>query len=266
MRIVRLLISIALVLLLFTAASVTPASAVPGYHINNDKTAKKAVQQYAENNFQFDAVVYQAYLDKNLWRLTLAAHAYLLEKPNDAARECSFAQAYWKAQQPGVPEIVPPDATKQLQGWFDEAVRSTEDAVKKMPKSVYANLTYGHYLQYYVMGMEKVPKMLHAYRQAVALAPNLGYAHYQLAMGYFNSGDSDSKKPDKVLSELRKAIALDPRLTEGYELMAAAYWQKGDYKKDKFYLDKYLRLHPDQANRPDIVRTQQILKEKLAGA
>lgn len=250
--------------LLLMAVAAAPVTAAPGYHINSDKSAKQAVQQYAGNNFQFGATVYQAYLDKNLWRLALAAHAYLQEKPGDPTRECSFAQVYWESQQPGVPENVPPAAAKQLRGWFEEAVRATEDAVKKMPKSVYANLTYGYYLQYYVTGMEKVPKMLRAYQRAVALAPDLGYAHYQLAMGYFSSGDSDNKKPDKILSELKKAIALDPRLTEGYEFMAAAYWQKGDWKGDKFYLDKYLTLHPDQATRPDIVRTQQILKEKLA--
>ena len=60
-----------------------PANAFPGYHIDSDKSAKQAVQQYAENNFQFDAVVYQAYLDKNLWRLAMVAHNYLGEKPRD---------------------------------------------------------------------------------------------------------------------------------------------------------------------------------------
>lgn len=254
-------VTLTILSLLLTALA--PVSAVPGYHINSDKAAKQAVQEYAENNFQFDAVVYQASLDKNLWRLAIASHDYLKEKPKDPVRECSFAQAYWKSQQPGVPENVPPATDKQLRGWFNEAVRDTQDAVKKMPKSVYANLTYGDYLLYYVMGMEKVPPMLHAYQQAVALAPGLGYAHYKLAMGYFGSGNNSSENADRVLAQLRKALELDPRLTESYFFMAGAYWQKEDYRNVRVCIHKYLTLHPDQASRPDIIRTQQMLKEKL---
>jgi tetratricopeptide (TPR) repeat protein len=254
---------IALTFLALTLTAFTPAGAAPGYHINTDASAKKAVQQYADNNFQFDAVVYQAYLDKNLWRLAIASHDYLKEKPKDPVRECSFAQAYWKSQQPGIPENVPLPVAKELRGWFEEAVRDTEEAVKKLPKSIYANLTYGDYLQNFVMGMEKVPAMLHAYQQAVALAPELGYAHYKLAMGYFCSGNNSAENEDKVLAQLKKALVLDPRLTESYFSMAGAYWQKGDYKNVKRSLHKYLALHPEQASRPDIIRTQQILKQKL---
>lgn len=255
--------SLAVAALILVVSVIVPVNAAPGYHIDSDRSAKQAVQQYGENNFQFGAVVYQATLDKNLWRLTLAAHDYLQEKPKDPVRQCTFAQAYWQAIQAGGNESVSPATAKQLQLWFEEAVRDTENAVKKMPRSIYANLIYGDYLLYNVMGMQKVPMMLHAYQQAVTLAPDLGYAHYKLAMGYFGSGDYSSKNEDRVISELKKALALDPRLTESYFSMAGAYWQKGDYKNVRFCVTKYLNLHPEQATRPDIVRTQAMLREKL---
>ena len=253
----------ALVLMLLISALV-PTSAAPGYHINSDKAVQQAIQQYGENNFQFDAVVYQAYLDKNMWRLTIAAHNFLREKPKDPVRECSFAQAYWSSQRPGVSEIVPQAAAKQLHGWFDEAVLDTQDAVKRMPKSIYAHLTYGDYLQYFVMGMQKVPAMLHTYQQAVALAPGSGYAHHQLALGYFGSGDGSAETVKKIVNEAKKAVALDPRLTDSYFWIACVYSWPGqpDYRVSSLYLDKYLQAQPAQAGRLDVLSLRKFLKEK----
>lgn len=232
---------------LFTAV----ALAIPGYRINSDETANQAVQQYANNNFQFQAVVYQAALDKSLWRLTLAAHAYLQQKPKDPARECSFAQAYWQSQQFGTAEEVPAAQKQILQGYYNEAVLDTQDAVRRMPNSAEAHLVYGHFLQYYMlMDKSNVPKMLHEYQEAVKLEPGSGYTHYQLALGYMGASDLSLPRINKIIYESKKALSLDPRLTESYFILSCAYdWpDHRDYKQHKFYLDKYLKAHPEHAN------------------
>ena len=239
------------------------ANAIPGYHIDSDKAARQAVQEYGENNFQFGAVCYQAALDKNLWRLALAAHDHLSAKPKDPMRECSFAQAYWESQQAGVSETVPPAIAKQLQNWFDEAVRDTQDAVKKMPRSVNAHLVYGEYLQYFVMGMGKVPQMQAEFKKAVALAPNVGAYHFLLANAYFGSGPLTRPEIKTMIAEYKKAIALDPRQTESYLGIAASYYQLQDWVNDRRYLNKYLSLNPKAASRPDIIAIRKMLAEKL---
>lgn len=255
-----------IVVLMLTLSSLGSANAVPGYHIDSDKTAKQAVQQYGENNFQFEAACYQAALDKNLWRLALVAHDYLREKPKDPARECSFAQVYWKSQQVGVSETVPPAVAKQLQGWFDEAVLDTQDAVKKMPRSVSAHLTYGTYLERFVMGMGKVPQMQSEFKEAVALSPNVGQYHFQLADAYFSSGPLTRSEKEAMIAEYKRAVALDPRQTESYFFLAASYYQLQDWTNDRRYLNRYLKLRPEAASRPDIIATQKMLMEKLGSA
>ncbi len=245
------------VYLTVAAISLLTASAwaTPGYHINSDSSAKRAVQQYAENNFEFGAVVYQSALDKNLWRLTLAAHAYLLQKPQDPARKCSFAQAYWQAQQFGTAENVPAAQKQTLQGFYNEAVIDTQDAVRQMPNSAEAHVMYGHFLQYYMlMDKSNIPKMLHEYKEAVKLEPGSGYTHYQLALGYMAANDFSLNMINNIIAESKKAVVLDPRLTRSYFLIACAYAWPGhrDYKEHKFYLDKYLKAHPEDANDPHI--------------
>ena len=231
------------------------AWATPGYPINSDASARQAVQQFAENNFQFSAAVYQAALDKNLWRLALAAHAYLLERPKDPARECSFAQAYWQSQQFGTAEDVPAAQKQTLQGFYDEAVLDTQDAVRQMPNSAEGHLIYGHFLQYYMlMDKSNIPKMLHEYKEAVRLEPGSGYAHYQLALGYAGANDLSLSMINKIIAESKKAVALDPRLTRSYLIISSAYDWPGhrDYQQFKFYLDKYLIAHPEDAHDPHI--------------
>jgi len=107
--------------------TVAVAWAIPGYRINDEAAAQKAVKQYAGDSSKFGAVVYQAELDKDVWQLALVSHRYLQQKPADPQRKCSFAMAYWRSQQ--VRETVPPAARKQLQGLFEEAIRDTKEAV-----------------------------------------------------------------------------------------------------------------------------------------
>lgn len=231
------------------------SKATPGHRINSDASAKQAVQQYAENNFEFGAVVYQAALDKNLWRLTLAAHAYLQQKPTDPARECSFAQAYWQSQQFGTSENVPASQKQILRGLYTEAVMDTQDAVRRLPNLAESHLMYGHFLQYYMlMDKSNIPKMLHEYKEAVRLEPGSGYNHYQLALGYMGSDDLSINTINKIIAESKKAVALDPRLTRSYFLISNTYDWPGhrDYKQFKLYLDKYLKAHPEDANDPHI--------------
>lgn len=254
-------IRVLLVTLLLSLAVL--AWAVPGYHVNDDASARKAVEQYGENNFQFRSVVYQAQLDKSLWRLTLAAHEYLLLKPTDPARECSFAQVYWQPQR--TQEQVPEAEQKKIAALYDEAVRDTKDAARKMPRSVDAHLTYGKYLQYFVMGMGKVPQMQAEYKKAAALTPNVGEVHFRLADAYFSSGPLTHSQIMTMIAEYKKAVALDPRQTESYFSLAACYYRLQDWKSDRLYINKYLELHPEYATRPDIVAVQKMLKEKLGG-
>ncbi len=255
------LITSAVVLLLASAAA---AWAIPGYHIGDDASAQKAVQQYAGNCEKFRAVAYQAYLDKSLWRLALAAHQFLQQKPNDPQRECSFATAYWQAQSPvGVHETVPPTASPQLQGLYNEAVRDSEEAASRLPNSVAAHLNYGYYLQYFVMGMGKVPAMLREYERAVQLAPDMGYAHAMLADAYAGSGNYSRKMNDKIIAEGQKAVALDPRQTEPYFLMAAAYCCTNRYKAAQFYLSKYLQLAPNATANPGVAPMQRSIQQHL---
>lgn len=202
-----------------------------------------------------------------MWRLALAAHDFLKGKPTDPARECSFAQAYWKSQQAGTTEAVPADSAAQLRGYFNEAVRDTEDAAKKQPRSVYAHLIYANYLQYYtLMDKSNIPKMLYEYQRAVALAPGMGYAHYELALGYFGCGDSSDVTINKIVAEAKKAVSLDPRLTNSYFWIASVYDWPGhrNAKISKMFLDKYLQAQPDQANRPDIVAFRKRLTETVS--
>ncbi len=257
---------LAAAILTLLLSALSRVNAVPGYHIDSDKAARQAVQQYGENNFQFNAACYQAALDKSLWRLAIAAHDYLQGKPKDPVRECSFAQAYWQSQEAGLSESVSPLVAKQLQSWFEEAVRDTQDAVKKMPRSVNAHLAYGTYLQYFVMGMGKVPQMQAEFKKAVALAPNVGAYHFLLANAYFGSGPLTRPEIETMIAEYKKAIALDPRQTESYFFLAASYSRLQDWTDDRHYLNKYLSLHPEAASRPDIVATRKMLAEKLGSA
>ena len=244
------------------------AWAIPGFHINDDASAQKAVQLYADSPDKFRAAAYQAQQDKSLWRLALAAHNYLKQVPGDADRECSFAMAYWGAQQPGWQEDVSPDARHQLSDLYDEAVRDAQDAAKRLPDSVAAHLTYGHYLQYFVPGMQKVPQMLYEYRAAVALRPDLGETHYLLGMAYFGDGDTGAANVDKIIAQLVRAVELDPRQVDSYFYLAGVYdWPSHlDPQKSQHYLDKYLRLEPSQASRPDVKALQADLQRKLGGA
>ena len=245
--------------------AVRPAAAVPGYHITNDKSAQLAVQQYAGNNFLFNAVTYQAFLDRNLWRLTLAAHDALAKEPNNIALKCSFTMAYWQSQSPvGVHEDVPTAARTQLQGMYAEALRDTKEAVQKLPNSVSAHLNYGYYLQWFVMGMEKVPAMLREYQAAVRLRPDLGYVHAALAQAYAGSGDYGTATSDKIIAECKRAVALDSRLIEPYSTMAAAYCWKNDYRSANIYLNKYLKLNPEGIRNEGTFRMKQSIEQELA--
>jgi len=245
----------------FVAATV--AWAIPGYRINNQVTAKKAVEQYAEDNFKFGAIVYQAELDKNVWQLALMAHQYLQQKPNDPQRKCSFAMAYWRSQE--VTETMSPADRMQIQDLFGEARLDTIEAAKELPTSATAHLNYGEYLLNFVPGMGKVKPMLHEFQAAVVLRPDLGECHYSLAEGYFGSGNSSSQTVDKIISEAECAIALDPRLVNSYYLIAAVYdWPSHrNLKMSKLYLDKYLVARPEQAARPDVVAFQKDLQDRL---
>lgn len=137
-----------------------------------------------------------------------------------------------------------------------------------MPNSVAAHLNYGNYLQYFgLMGQKSsVALMLHEYQQAVALSPNLGYAHYALANGYIGAGRSDLQTVDKAIAEYKKALELDPRLTNSYYSLAALYsWPcKSDFATGRAYLDKYLRIYPDEAKSPTVVPLARYLDEKLS--
>lgn len=243
--------------------TVVVAWAIPGYRINDQAAAQKAVEQYAEDSGKFGAVVYQAELDKNVWQLALVAHRYLQQKPNDPQRKCSFAMAYWRSQ--NVTETLSPASRKQLRGLFEEAARDSREAATELPTSAAAHLNYGQYLLSFVPGMEKVKPMLHEFQTAVLLRPDLGETHYWLAEGYFGSGDSSSKTVDKILTQAKKAVALDPRLANSYYLIASVYdWPSHrNLKLSRVYLDKYLSAHPEQATRPDVVAFQKYLKEKL---
>jgi len=242
------------------------AWAIPGYKINDDASAGRAVRQSAGDSDRFGAVVYQALLDKNSWRLALVAHDYLQQKPGDPQRECSFAQAYWQSQQVGVSEQVPEAAKTHLRGLFEEAARDTEDAARRLPNTAAAHLTYGRYLQLFIPGIEKVPQMLRELQRAVALKPNSGYMHFMLAEGYFGSGDDSDVNSDKIIIESKRAIELNSRLTESYALIAAAFSRKKDWKMDKLYLDKYVRAEPEAAKRPDILATYKIIQQKLSNS
>lgn len=250
-----------LIVLLICGAGI--ARAIPGFHIHDDASVEKAVREYADHSDQFRPCVYQAYLDKSLWRLALAAHAYLQQKPGDAERECSFAQAYWQSQEYDTNEKVPADAATQLKGLYNEALQDTKDAANKLPHSVAAHLTYGQYLQYFVMGTAKVPQMLHEYKAAVALMPASGELHFRLADALFSSGDFSPPRIAEMISEYKKAVQLDPHLAESYSGIAASYWQEKDWQGVKIYIDKYVAARPDVANRADVVAMRKTLTEKL---
>ncbi|GEM_PF-2004468 len=239
--------------------------AVPGYHISDDAAAERGVRQYADDGYKFSAVVYQALLDKNVWRLALASHRYLQQKPGDPQRECSFATAYWRSQEIGVTEHMPPDAKQQLRGLYDEAARDAEDAATKMPGSYQAHTTYAQYLQHFVFGKAKVARMFSEYRMAVALRPDLGDAHYHLAMGYAGSGDFSAETADKAISEFKEAVALDPRLKESYFHIAAAYClpAKHNYKAAQLYFDRYLKVSPAAANAPGVPYMRKVIQAKV---
>jgi len=239
------------------------ARAIPGYRISDPAAAQKAVEQYAADSSRFSAVVYQAELDKNVWQLALMAHRYLQLKPNDPQRKCSFAMAYWRAQE--VTETVPLAARKQLQGLYEEAARDSKEAATDLPDSATAHLNYGQYLMSFVPGTQKVAPMLHEFQAAVSLKPDSGETHYWLAEGFASTGNYSAEMADRTISEAKKAIALDQRLSNSYYALATAYAlpSKHDYGESRFYLSKYLTMHPEYRTRQDILAFQKYLKEKL---
>ena len=253
---------------LFVLISMTAAVglvwAIPGYHINDDVAADKSVQQFADDSYRFRAVVYQAELDESTWRLALAAHKYAQLKPADPQRECSFSEAYWsykkalwRSQQANSGQSIPPGISKELENLYEPAIQATRDAVQKMPDSVAVHLNYGNYLQYFGLmdKKENIQLMLNEYTKAVTLRPDLGYTHYALAGGYMGSGRDDAKTTDKIIAEFSRAVALDPRLTDSYYALAAVYvWPtKNDFVMSRHYLDKYLKLCPQEVNSPRVL-------------
>lgn len=259
MRLVYRKVAFSLALLVIAAV----ACAIPGYRINGEQSAQKAVSQYAGDCFKFGAVVYQAELDKNVWQLTIVAHRYLQQKPNDPQRKCSFTMAYWRSQ--SVTETVPLADRKQLDGLFEEARRDTKEAAEELPNSATAHMNYGQFLLNFVPGMGKVQPMLYEFKTAVALRPDLGRAHYWLAEGYMGSGDESAKAVDTILWHANKAVDLDPRLANSYYIIASVYdWPSHrNLKRSKEYLDKYVAARPEQATRKDVVAFQKYLKENL---
>ena len=245
-----------------TAIAFAFAKGMPGYRINDAASVNRAVHQYADDCDKFGAVIYQAGLDKDLWQLTIAAHAYYRSKPSDAERECSFVNAYWGLRDRN--ETIPPDAAKQLEGMYGEAVDDTEDVAHKLPDSMTAHLVYGRYMLLHVMGMAKVKPMLAEFRKAVMLRPDSGTAHYWLAQGLAGSGDYSRPTADATIREAKKAIRLDPRLSESYYLLATAYElpSEDNRKMSEIYLNKYLKIHPERANIPDIAGFRKWYSEK----
>ena len=222
----------------------------PGYHIVDDTSAKKAVVELASDSSKFEAAVYQAKLDKNLWRLILAAYDYLELMPKNPERQCSFAMSYFESLGFGTYDSIPKDKVVKLQGLYGEAIRCIKEAVTALPESVTAHLTYG---KYYMSqnGYEKVQPMLHEFRTAVKLGPNRGWTHYWLAKGYNSSGDETIKTAQKMIQEFKRALELDPRLTSSYLSISYAYmWPcMEDSKNSRIYLAKYLAARTDQAKR-----------------
>ena len=262
-------------LALFTGGSIGIAWAIPGYHISGSAAAEKSVQQFAEDSLKFRAVVYQAQLDNNAWRLALASYKYLQLRPTDPQRECSFSEAYWSyrkslwnLKETNGSNDVPVDASKTLNALDEAAVKATKSAVQNMPNSVAAHLNYGNYLQYFgLMGQAKnIQLMLNQYKQAASLRPDLGYTHYALAIGYMGSGKTDIEATNNIIAEFSRAVALDPRLTDSYFFIAAVYsWpSKNDLTVSRFYLDKYLRLYPSEINSARVAPLNKYLREHNA--
>lgn len=85
-----------------------------------------------------------------------------------------------------------------------------------------------------------------------------------LANAYSSSADYSIPTSDKIIAESKRAVELAPRQKESYTLIAAAYWNKKDYRAAKLYMDKYIQVNPQAANRPDVVGEQKELAKKLA--
>ena len=240
------------------------AQAIPGYHIIDDVTANRAVHDFADDSFKFRAAVYQAQLDKNLWRLTLAAHKYLQQNPNRPERECSFATAYWAFQAIRTRESVPDDKSKELQALYNEAAKDVKEAAQRLPKSVTAHIIYGQYIVWHEMGDQKIKPMLAEFLAAVKLRPDLGDTHYWLATGYMSTGDNISKlNCHNIIVEFKTAISLDPRLTESNYFLSCAYsWPSvHDYATSQHYLDLYLKANPDKVNEPRVANLVKYLRQ-----
>jgi len=115
--------------------SATIASAIPGYHINDATSAARAVKEYGHNPANFEACIYQAELDKSLWRLMLAAHDALVAKPKDAYLKCCFAEAYWRVSTiMGRTETVPKETIDAMSSMSSEAARDTEQGAVELPQ------------------------------------------------------------------------------------------------------------------------------------
>jgi tetratricopeptide (TPR) repeat protein len=223
----------------------------------------RAVNQFGTNPTEFGTVIYQASLDGSLWRLVMAAHQYKLNNPSDPIAALDFSRAYWANQLTFGKEHPSDEARRQISGWFEEAARDAKNSASSLPENTEAHLAYGTYLQYFVMGMGKVPAMLKEFKKAEELSPQRGDVHAAMAEAYFGDGSYTNSNADKVIREAHMALNLDHRQTEMYFLIASAYWQKNDFKNDELYIRKYLNANPSAATRPDIVRAEAILKTKL---
>ena len=239
------------------------ATAVPGYHINSDTSARRAVAEYADTCDPFASCVYQAAVDKSTWRLVLASLAYLKEKPESGDRECSFAQAYLQYTRSGPYEQVSAKASKELETAYLAALNAARDAPRRLPNSSRAHLTCGLFIKQFEMGFQKVSPMLTELRKAVQLSPASGECHRCLAEGYMSSGDETSPMIEKIIAESKLALKCDPRQTTSWFYMCAACcWPaKADYKAARIYLDNYLKGAPE--NNPGVPGIQKLLQEKL---
>jgi tetratricopeptide (TPR) repeat protein len=222
-------------------------------------SAQRAVRQFADNPDQFATCVYQALLDKSEWRLARAAFECLQLKPDDPRRECSFAQAYWKSQDAGVTEKPPADDLQQRLKMETVAVSAVEDAAKKLPDSFTAHLTYGEFIEHHLMPSmdhSQIGPMIREYKRAVELRPDVGDAHYHLAMGYMYPPPPDLSSTSKIkaIDEFTKAVELDPRLSDSYYRISCLYTYspRPDYATAYKYMEKFLSEAPDQANRTDV--------------
>jgi tetratricopeptide (TPR) repeat protein len=170
------------------------------------------------------------------------------------------AQAYMEAA-----ELLPDDLEAQLKGAsmfllnrrFEEAVLSTERALRIDSRSIRAQVLHAHALG----GLKRTGQALAAIQKAIALDPTRGDTYAEFGMFQFSTGSFEQGELN-----LKKAAEAQPPSSHAQLTIASLYWAQGRLADAEIYLKRAVEIEPTDARASRALATFYLGSERTAEA